>query len=100
MTLPSNTSSTDTAHLGSGTDEVTSLVGTLREDLDYLDRQIMEMVVKRRAISNMVQSIKIARGLPRTDLKREQEIVANYRRILGPLGDDLAAAILKPLAKD
>jgi chorismate mutase len=84
----------------SGTDTLTDIedpdrIGTLRVQIDSLDRAIARLVAERARVSARIQTARMNAGGTRVELGREREILAGYRQALGPDGSQLGEAVLR-----
>jgi chorismate mutase len=70
-------------------------VEELRAGVDRVDRELQELVARRRELSNRIQALRLDRGGGRYDAIREEQVVASYVAALGPEGADLAGAVLR-----
>lgn len=68
-------------------------ITTLREEIDWLDTEILRLVKRRVEVSKAIGSIRIAGGGPRIVVSREMDVLNRYRE-LGPEGRALAMALL------
>jgi chorismate mutase len=66
----------------------------LREEIDHLDGQILEMIKRRSEVSQRIGAIRRAEGGPRIVLSREQAVLARFRD-LGPEGRELGMLLLR-----
>lgn len=73
----------------------------LRARLDVLDRQLLELVAERQAISTEIATVKRATGQSTRDFRREREVLLKARRDAEALGvpPALAEAILQALIR-
>lgn len=69
-------------------------VGDLREEIDYLDAEILRLVKRRAEVSREVGAARMAAGGPRIVYNREMDVLARYRD-LGPEGRELAMLLLR-----
>jgi chorismate mutase/prephenate dehydrogenase len=71
----------------------------LRTALTELDGQLLELVAKRRTLSEQVASVKRATGRPTRDFGREREVILRGRTTAQRLGvsPDLAESLLRQL---
>ncbi|HEY2204277.1 MAG TPA: chorismate mutase [Pseudonocardia sp.] len=76
-----------------GTAAVPEIVG-LREEIDLLDGQILELIKRRSEVSQRIGAIRRAEGGPRIVLSREQAVLARFRE-LGPEGRELGMLLLR-----
>lgn len=88
----STTSSTDTVQAGDTGSQF--LIDGARGLIDEWDRQIARAIATRIELATGIQAYKVLSGLPQVDLRREGEVIDHYVRLLGPLGRDVAEAIL------
>lgn len=79
------------------TDEHTAaeIIAAARNRIDDLDRQIIELIEQRIAVSAQVQQARMAAGGRRLSLNREMEILTRYREGLGRPGTTLAMTLLE-----
>jgi len=70
-----------------------------RKKIDQLDALIITSITKRIKIAASIKDWRKTEGLPRTDQKREQEILANSKRLARHHGTSpfLAAMIIKKI---
>jgi chorismate mutase/prephenate dehydrogenase len=73
----------------------------LRARLDTLDRQLLELVAERQAISTEIAAVKRATGQSTRDFRREREVLLKARRDAEALGvaPALAESILQSLIR-
>jgi chorismate mutase / prephenate dehydrogenase len=73
----------------------------LRARLDVIDRELMERVAERQAISSRIAEVKRATGQTTRDFAREREVLLNARRDAEALGvpPALAESILRSLIR-
>jgi len=69
-------------------------IDALREEIDYLDDEILRLVKRRVEVSKKIGAARMAAGGTRIVYNREMAVIARYRD-LGPDGRDLAMALLK-----
>ena len=69
-------------------------ISTLREEIDSLDTQILELIKRRSEVSQRIGAIRRAEGGPRIVLSREQAVLARFRD-LGPEGRELGMLLLR-----
>lgn len=50
-------------------------IGSLREEIDRIDREIIRLIAKRQAVAGQIARIKINEGLPVHDEARIQKIL-------------------------
>lgn len=70
-------------------------IAGLRNRIDAIDSEIIELWRERAAISGEVGRVRIASGGTRLVLSREREIVDRFREALGADGVQLALLILR-----
>jgi chorismate mutase len=92
MSTRTTAATTDT---GARTDEATAVISSARERIDDLDRQIIELVRQRIAVSDGIQQARITSGGRRVNLSREMEIISAYSAQLGKPGTALAMTLLE-----
>ncbi|NCU37545.1 hypothetical protein EOL96_00555 [Candidatus Saccharibacteria bacterium] len=64
-------------------------LGTVRDQIDHIDEQIVNLLNKRLVLALAASSTKLIEGLPVFDDAREQEVLAHVYAINdGPLPDD------------
>jgi chorismate mutase len=68
-------------------------IAELREEIDWLDTEILRLVKRRTEISKTIGRVRLANGGPRLVLNRENNVLARYRE-LGKEGQQLAMALL------
>jgi chorismate mutase len=68
-------------------------IAELREEIDWLDGEILRLVKRRTEISKTIGKVRLANGGPRLVLNRENHVLARYRE-LGKEGQQLAMALL------
>jgi chorismate mutase len=76
------------------TDAAAHIAG-LRDRLDEIDANLIELWQERARISQEVGRTRVASGGTRLVLNRENEILDRYRAALGPDGVQLALLILR-----
>ncbi|QKV91462.1 chorismate mutase [Streptomyces sp. NA02950] len=67
--------------------------------VDDLDRAIAALVQQRSAAARQLGKLRGARGVPRSELARENGTLLHYRTELGPLGNRLGLLLLE-MARD
>jgi chorismate mutase len=70
-------------------------ISALRERLDEIDAQLIELWRERARISQEVGRTRVASGGTRLVLNRENEILDRYRAALGADGVQLALLVLR-----
>ncbi|MGH3762921.1 chorismate mutase [Actinophytocola sp.] len=68
-------------------------IAALREEIDWLDAEILRLVKRRIEVSRTIGAARMAAGGPRIVYNREMDVLARYRE-LGPEGRRLAMALL------
>ena len=68
-------------------------IGQLREEIDWLDAEILRLVKRRVEVSQTIGAARMAAGGPRIVYNREIDVLARYRE-LGTEGRKLAMALL------
>lgn len=69
-------------------------ISNFREEIDYLDAEILRLVKRRAEVSQQVGQARMAAGGPRIVYNREMDVLARYRE-LGPEGRELAMILLR-----
>ena len=65
-----------------------------RDELDYLDAELLRLDKRRAEVSRQVGERRMADGGPRIVYNREMDVLARYRE-LGPAGRELAMILLR-----
>jgi len=86
--MPQNTAADDTAGDASEVE-----IDKLREEIDWLDAEILRLVKRRVEVSKTIGAARMAAGGPRIVYNREIDVLARYRE-LGTEGRRLAMALL------
>ncbi|RZQ64024.1 chorismate mutase [Amycolatopsis suaedae] len=68
-------------------------ISALREEIDWLDAEILRLVKRRVEVSQTIGKARMAAGGTRIVYNREMDVLARYRE-LGPEGRQLAMALL------
>ncbi|WP_116041325.1 chorismate mutase [Amycolatopsis palatopharyngis] len=68
-------------------------IDALREEIDWLDTEILRLVKRRVEVSRTIGAARMAAGGTRIVYNREMDVLARYRD-LGPEGRQLAMALL------
>jgi chorismate mutase len=68
-------------------------ISALREEIDWLDAEILRLVKRRVEVSKTIGAARMAAGGPKIVYNREMDVLARYRE-LGPEGRQLAMALL------
>ncbi|MBA8822716.1 chorismate mutase [Saccharopolyspora lacisalsi] len=66
----------------------------LRDEIDYLDAEILRLIKRRAEVSHQVGTARMASGGPRIVYNREMDVLARYRE-LGQEGRELAMILLR-----
>lgn len=69
-------------------------VEELRDEIDYLDEEILRLIKRRAEVSRKVGAARMAEGGTRIVYNREMDVLARYRE-LGPEGRELAMILLR-----
>lgn len=69
-------------------------ISNFREEIDYLDAEILRLIKRRAEISQQVGQARMAAGGPRIVYNREMDVLARYRE-LGPEGREIAMILLR-----
>ena len=75
-------------------DTTTETISDFRDEIDYLDAEILRLVKRRAEVSRQVGQARMAAGGPRVVYNREMDVLARYRE-LGPEGRELAMILLR-----
>lgn len=95
-TAPTSTAPTSTAPTSTTRNSTTTdAVGSLRQEIDALDRDIIELLRNRARLSAHVQRERVDAGGVRLALGRELQVVETYRESLGVAGGSIADAVLR-----
>ena len=70
-------------------------IDALRAEIDACDAQLIELVQRRRAISQEIGALRTATGGMRLSLSREQSVLSRFRAALGPDGTTLGMLLLR-----
>jgi chorismate mutase len=70
-------------------------IGSLRTEIDACDRQIIELIQRRLAISQEIGQLRAAAGGTRLSLSREQQVLSKFQAALGPDGASLGLMLLR-----
>jgi len=73
---------------------IPSEIVALREEIDSLDVQILQLIKRRTEVSQRIGAIRRAEGGPKIVLSREQAVLARFRD-LGPEGRELGMMLLR-----
>ncbi|WP_433265649.1 chorismate mutase [Actinosynnema sp. CS-041913] len=69
-------------------------IDALRQEIDYLDAELLRLVKRRVEISKTIGAARMAAGGTKIVHNREIDVLNRYRE-LGPEGRDLAMILLK-----
>ncbi|MDI2028924.1 chorismate mutase [Saccharopolyspora sp. TS4A08] len=69
-------------------------ITNFREEIDYLDAEILRLIKRRAEVSQQVGQARMAAGGPRIVYNREMDVLARYRE-LGPEGREIAMILLR-----
>ncbi|GGM52931.1 hypothetical protein GCM10012275_24900 [Longimycelium tulufanense] len=70
-------------------------VSTVRQRIDDLDHDIIELLRRRQEVSQQIQQIRTGAGGQRVEPAREELILERYRSAFGGPGRDIATALLR-----
>ncbi|MEV4645577.1 chorismate mutase [Saccharopolyspora sp. NPDC049426] len=76
------------------TERAAEAISNFREEIDYLDAEILRLIKRRAEISQQVGQARMAAGGPRIVYNREMDVLARYRE-LGPEGREIAMILLR-----
>ena len=79
---------------GTGQHDTAATISNHRDEIDYLDAEILRLVKRRAEVSRQVGEARMAAGGPRVVYNREMDVLARYRE-LGPEGRELAMILLR-----
>jgi chorismate mutase len=68
-------------------------IAELRQEIDWLDGEILRLVKRRTEISKIIGAVRLANGGPKLVLNRENTVISRYKE-LGKEGQQLAMALL------
>ncbi|SFQ39584.1 chorismate mutase [Amycolatopsis rubida] len=68
-------------------------ISSLREEIDWLDSEILRLVKRRVEVSKTIGAARMAAGGTKIVYNREMDVLARYRE-LGPEGRQLAMLLL------
>ncbi len=77
------------------TESATEQISGMRQRIDEIDGQLIDLWRERAAISGEVGRVRMASGGTRLVLERERQIVDRFRDALGADGVQLALLILR-----
>ena len=84
---------TDTAVLDN--DSALLEIASLREQIDAVDAELVDVVQRRIALSKQIQAVRMAHGGRRREHSRELKVVNTYVEGLGRGGSQLALTLLE-----
>jgi chorismate mutase len=70
-------------------------IGELRTQIDACDAAIIDLVLRRLAVSQEIGALRAASGGTRLSLSREQQVLDRFRAALGPDGTHLGMLLLR-----
>ncbi|WP_190820940.1 chorismate mutase [Saccharopolyspora pogona] len=82
------------SELASAEQAAAEAISNFREEINYLDSEILRLVKRRAEVSRQVGQARMAAGGPRIVYNREMDVLARYRE-LGPEGRELAMILLR-----
>jgi len=80
---------------GAGETTAADEIRGIRERIDEIDQQIIDLWLERARLSQQVGRTRMASGGTRLVLSREREIVERFREALGADGTQVALMILR-----
>jgi chorismate mutase len=84
-----------TTDLAESASDAAARIGELRQEIDACDREIIDLVHRRLAISQEIGVLRAAAGGTRLSLAREQQVLARFQAALGPDGASLGLMLLR-----
>lgn len=73
---------------------------SLRQEIDNLDKDILELLIKRVKVSKKILKVKQAHNLPIVNLPREEQVIANALAINNSqLDQDLLLQVFQSIIK-
>lgn len=93
QTHDTNSSGTSETSETTRATQPTQDINALREEIDWLDNEILRLVKRRVEVSKTIGEARMAAGGTRIVYNREMDVLARYRD-LGPEGRQLAMALL------
>ena len=94
-TVTLNTAASETADAADAVVEPADRIGELRTAIDDCDAQLIELVQRRRAISQEIGELRASTGGMRLSLSRERQVLSRFRNVLGPDGASLGMMLLR-----
>lgn len=91
-TTPAHSSGSEETETAATPKDVTD-ISELREEIDWLDAEILRLVKRRIEVSRTIGAARIAAGGTRIVHNREMDVLARYRE-LGEEGRQMAMALL------
>jgi chorismate mutase len=70
-------------------------IASLREQIDAVDAELVDVVLRRIALSKQIQAVRMAHGGRRREHSRELKVVNTYVEGLGRGGSQLALTLLE-----
>jgi chorismate mutase len=70
-------------------------IASLREQIDAVDAELVDTVLRRIALSKQIQAVRMAHGGRRREHSRELKVVSTYVEGLGRGGSQLALTLLE-----
>lgn len=70
-------------------------IANLREQIDAVDAEVVDVVLRRIALSKQIQAVRMAHGGRRREHSRELKVVNTYVEGLGRGGSQLALTLLE-----
>jgi chorismate mutase len=70
-------------------------IANLREQIDAVDAELVDTVLRRIALSKQIQAVRMAHGGRRREHSRELKVVNTYVEGLGRGGSQLALTLLE-----
>jgi chorismate mutase len=70
-------------------------IAKLREQIDAVDAEVVDVVLRRIALSKQIQAVRMAHGGRRREHSRELKVVNTYVERLGRGGSQLALTLLE-----
>lgn len=70
-------------------------IASLREQIDAVDAELVDTVLRRIALSKQIQAVRMAHGGRRREHSRELKVVNTYVEGLGRGGSQLALTLLE-----
>ena len=80
---------------GAGEAPAAEKIRGMRERINEIDQEIINLWLERAALSSEVGKTRMASGGTRLVLAREREIIEHFREALGPDGTQVALLLLR-----